>query len=296
MRTDKAPKVSVCVITYNQEKFIRQCLQSILDQKTDFDFEVIVGDDCSNDGTRAIVQEFAERYPGIVRTIYQETNTGGSKNNLDVHAAVRGKYIAHIDGDDFALPGKLSAQARILDQDASVNIVFHRMRILHASGRTVDDCIDVERLGDRRFSRGDLLRFGSIACHSSKMYRAACRAQLSAPTHVLDFFSDIEDVGDGYAYYLDEVLGTYRTGIGLTLSQDKNKALLLSHLEYFADKYPVYRRQIAANAATITLADLKNLRGTWVRAMRLWLRCAPFSAAILILRDFRKRLMFRIPK
>ena len=52
----KTPKVSVCVITYNQEKYIAQCLQSIVDQETDFDFEIIVGDDCSTDGTREIVR------------------------------------------------------------------------------------------------------------------------------------------------------------------------------------------------------------------------------------------------
>src|SRR5450759_3411095 len=72
---EKIPKVSVCVVTYNQEKFIRQCLQSIVDQETDCDFEVIVGDDCSTDGTRDIVREFAERYPTMIKVILQDTNT-----------------------------------------------------------------------------------------------------------------------------------------------------------------------------------------------------------------------------
>jgi len=112
----KTPKVSVCVITYNQEKYIRQCLQSIVDQETDFDFEVIVGEDCSTDGTRAIVQEFSEKFPNIVKPIYQKKNIdGGGYNFLTVHRAARGEYVAHIDGDDFALPGKLQAQANILE-------------------------------------------------------------------------------------------------------------------------------------------------------------------------------------
>ena len=62
MHQEKTPKVSVCVITFNHEKYIRQCLQSIVDQETNFDFEVIVGDDCSKDGTREVVQEFAGKY------------------------------------------------------------------------------------------------------------------------------------------------------------------------------------------------------------------------------------------
>lgn len=76
---EKVPKLSVCVITYNQKEYIRQCLQSIVDQETDFDFEVIVGDDCSTDGTRAIVQEFARRYPKVVKPIFSEEYWGHPK-------------------------------------------------------------------------------------------------------------------------------------------------------------------------------------------------------------------------
>src|SRR4051812_33860573 len=64
--SSSGPKVSVCVITHNHAKFIGQCLQSILDQAVSFDFEVIVGDDASTDGTRDIVLDFAARYPGQV--------------------------------------------------------------------------------------------------------------------------------------------------------------------------------------------------------------------------------------
>ena len=78
--TEKKPKVSVCVVTYNQEKYIRQCLQSIVDQETDFDFEVIVSDDCSMDGTCAIVQEFVEKYPGMVKPIFHDRNMGALRS------------------------------------------------------------------------------------------------------------------------------------------------------------------------------------------------------------------------
>jgi cellulose synthase/poly-beta-1,6-N-acetylglucosamine synthase-like glycosyltransferase len=73
---EQAPKVSVCVVTYNQEKYIGQCLQSVVDQETDFDFEVLVADDCSTDGTRLILHEFANKYPGIVKPILSEVNVG----------------------------------------------------------------------------------------------------------------------------------------------------------------------------------------------------------------------------
>jgi glycosyltransferase involved in cell wall biosynthesis len=64
MSAASQPQLAVCVTTYNQKRYIRDCLQSIVDQRTDVAFEVVVADDCSMDGTRAIVQEFGERYPG----------------------------------------------------------------------------------------------------------------------------------------------------------------------------------------------------------------------------------------
>ena len=75
-KTEKKTKVSVCVVTYNQEKYIRKCLQSIIDQKADFDFEIIIADDCSTDNTPTIIQEFYAKYPEIVKPIFREKNIG----------------------------------------------------------------------------------------------------------------------------------------------------------------------------------------------------------------------------
>jgi glycosyltransferase involved in cell wall biosynthesis len=120
----KLPKVSVCVITYNHEKHIHQCLQSILDQEVDFDFEVIVGDDFSIDSTSAIVEYFTNRYPLIIRSYKQPYNTGGTKNLIDICAMANGEYIAHCDGDDFWLPGKLNDQILFLEKNPNVSGVF----------------------------------------------------------------------------------------------------------------------------------------------------------------------------
>ncbi|MFZ1246737.1 MAG: glycosyltransferase, partial [Azonexus sp.] len=124
--TRTPPKASVCVITYNQEAYIRECLQSIVDQMTDFDFEVIVGDDCSCDGTREAVIEFAERYPGKIVPLLYPHKVGGTQNFISVHNRAAGKYVAHIDGDDIALPGKLQAQVNYLEAHPDCSVVWHR--------------------------------------------------------------------------------------------------------------------------------------------------------------------------
>ena len=72
-------KVSVCVVTYNQEKYIAECLDSLVSQETDFKFEIIVGEDCSTDGTRAIVQQYVDKYPDIVKPIFHDQNVGAAQ-------------------------------------------------------------------------------------------------------------------------------------------------------------------------------------------------------------------------
>ena len=104
MQNINSPKVSVCMVTYNQEKYIRQCLQSIIDQKTNFDFEVLVSDDCSTDSTRKIILEFASNYPKIVKPRFRERNVGALENFVLIHNAARSEYVAHCDGDDLFLP------------------------------------------------------------------------------------------------------------------------------------------------------------------------------------------------
>lgn len=88
-------KVLVCVIAYCQEKYIRQCLQSIVDQETGSGFEVIVTNGCSTDGSRGIVREFADRYPDMVKPLFHKDNIGALKNFVFVHEYARGEYIAY---------------------------------------------------------------------------------------------------------------------------------------------------------------------------------------------------------
>ncbi|MCR5746920.1 MAG: glycosyltransferase [Lachnospiraceae bacterium] len=96
------PLLSVVFITYNHEKYIRQALDSVLSQKTDFDYEVVVGEDHSTDSTRSILDEYRLKYPGRLRILYRDKNFGRPTLNVyETAMACKGKYIATIEGDDF---------------------------------------------------------------------------------------------------------------------------------------------------------------------------------------------------
>lgn len=288
-------KVSVCVVTYNQEKYIAECLNSLLEQKTDFNFEIIVGDDASTDGTSEIVLEYARCHPEKIVPVLHSKNIGATGNYFSVHGLARGKYICHMDGDDLALPGKLQKSSEVLDREHDVNIVFHRMKIRSAkSNNEIGDLLDTNVIGKNRFSRSDLLTIGSIACHSSKMYRSENKFIDKTNPDVLDYFTDITQVGSGFAYIINEFLGVYRVGVGITQS-GKTKSLYLNHLKFFLKKYPQYSAEIGANALTCFLADLKNRRVTWSTGLSIWLQCLSVKSIPVFIKTLPLRKIFRTP-
>ena len=104
-----APKVSVCVITYNHERFIEPCLRSVLDQQAPFEFEVLVADDASTYRTGAIISTLASTYVRL-SFLCRRKNLGPTQNYIAVHNEARGEFVAQLDGDDLAAPGKLVSQ------------------------------------------------------------------------------------------------------------------------------------------------------------------------------------------
>ena len=98
---NKRPIISVGVITYNQEQTIRQTLDSIVCQQGDFNLEVVIGEDHGTDGTRAICEEYAARYPSVVRLLPDESNMGIMRNFARVMKTCSGDYIAMCAGDDY---------------------------------------------------------------------------------------------------------------------------------------------------------------------------------------------------
>lgn len=95
------PVVSVLIITYNQQKFIRQCIDSILAQVTEYSYEIIIGEDCGTDSTRDICIEYQQKHSDSIRLLFQDSNQGLIKNYRDVLSLCRGKYIAQCAGDDY---------------------------------------------------------------------------------------------------------------------------------------------------------------------------------------------------
>ena len=91
--------VSVIMTTYNHEAYIKQAITSVLDQETDFAFEIIIGNDASTDLTSQIISSISAEYPGVIKLIDRPRNIGASANLYDMLMQAQGKYISILDGD-----------------------------------------------------------------------------------------------------------------------------------------------------------------------------------------------------
>ncbi len=164
----KSPRVSVCITTYNHERYIHDCIMSVVAQAHDIPLEILVGDDRSSDKTGEIVRRLADRFPDIVRYFIHENRMGGEWNYQFLIGKATGEYIAHLDGDDYWLPGKIVKQISLMDE-------FPEIMASYTNALCIDDggtAIGV--FNNRQPSKFDidyLLRMSNFLNNSSMVYR-----------------------------------------------------------------------------------------------------------------------------
>lgn len=130
-----AVDISVAIITYNHKNYIEQALDSVLNQKTDCTYEIVIGDDCSTDGTAEIIGRYAEKYKNIIRTVKRNKNVGPTKNLYDVISSCKGKYIVFLEGDDYYTDiYKFQKQYDFLESNENIKACAHRLEIVDKTG------------------------------------------------------------------------------------------------------------------------------------------------------------------
>lgn len=131
-------EVTVSIITYGQEKYIRQCLDSVFEQKTSFEFQVVVAEDCSPDNTRAILLEYKEKYGEKLVLILHDKNLGVTANSDSIVPFFKGKYIAVLEGDDCWIDdNKLQRQYDFLESHPEYSAVCSDYKLIDSDGNDV---------------------------------------------------------------------------------------------------------------------------------------------------------------
>ncbi len=174
MTNNEEIKVSVICVTYNHEKYIRQALDSIVSQKTDFDFEILVGEDCSTDSTRDILKEYEKKYPNLFRMYYRDKNLGATLNEYELFMDAKGDYIAALELDDiWTDEDKLQKQFEFLENNKEYIGVAHDFDIIDKDGNVIedDDNKAIKSFLDKAFTLQDFLDNGFVFQTGTHFYR-----------------------------------------------------------------------------------------------------------------------------
>lgn len=210
MTTTAEPLVTVCIATYNQAAYIEACVLSALAQAGDLEVEILVGDDHSTDETPKILDRLEQQYPGRLTRVSRENNVGGTRNYQELVARARGKFIAHLDGDDAWLPGKLRAQVDFMRAQPECPAVYTNALALDAGGRLLGPFTGAHPV---TMSLGYLAARGNFLMHSSILYRAANRDVFLEPSGpVLDYALHLGLALRGPLGFIDRHLATYTVG------------------------------------------------------------------------------------
>jgi glycosyltransferase involved in cell wall biosynthesis len=211
-------KVSVAMITYNHERFIAQAIESVLMQETHFPVELVIGEDCSTDNTRAIVQDYGARYPERIRLLLPENNLGVMPNFIATIKACQGRYVALCEGDDYWTdPCKLQKQIDFLEERSDYSACFHRTyRLIEATGEMEVWRFRTQPL-KRFYALDDIIRSGDFIRTGSVIFRHDLAQELPAwfcTLPVGDWPLFILLAQEGWIGFLDEVMSVYRVHDG----------------------------------------------------------------------------------
>jgi hypothetical protein len=208
-------KISVVVTTYEHERYLRQCLASVLMQEGDFDLEVIVGDDHSSDGTGDIVGEFAERYPDTVRAVISERNLGMRQNLRRCLDLCTGRYVAICEGDDYwTSRWKLKKQLAFMRENADCAMCFNWLLLYRQGEELFEPHPQQAGLQGSKLTFEDLSAAPLIGNFSCCFYRAEAVREIPDKYYELDEGADwpfnlcIAQHGD--IGFLRELLSVYR--------------------------------------------------------------------------------------
>lgn len=210
--------MSVCMITYNHAPYVAEAIEGVMMQKCDFSFELIIGEDCSTDDTRAIVISYKEKYPDKIRLLLREKNVGVQKNFIDTMQATTGKYIALCEGDDYWIDScKLQKQVDFLERNVDFSICFHSVKIYKQQENVyVDDFITREVPNETTIydlMKGNYIHTPSVVFRKNNIVFE----QLDQLGKIMpsDFALHLLNAKYGKIKKINEEMAVYRYGVGI---------------------------------------------------------------------------------
>ncbi len=238
--------VSVCCLVYNHEKYLRQCLDGFMMQKTNFKFEVLIHDDASTDGSPDIIREYEKKYPDIIKPIFQKENQHSKGVRISwiyQYPRAKGKYIALCEGDDFWIDeNKLQVQYDALEKNKNCVFCTSKVQIISESGEEINQVYPNENYTSSLINGQDIIS----TLISDNLYPFQTSSYFFISTVISDLFFQMPEyykkfkVGDtplmllyatkGSFYYIDKIMSCYRRNSDYSFSKkyDSNTSYKIS--------------------------------------------------------------------
>lgn len=275
--------VSIFMLTYNQEKCIKQTIESILMQQTNFVFQLVIGEDCSTDATRIICEQYANDYKDKIKLLPSpEKNIGLIANYMRTIAACDGKYIAICDGDDYWIDKyKLQKQVDFLDKNPDYSIVYTAVKRLYEDGNIMDYTY---KLNKKELDFDDLI-FDNFIYSVTALFRNFQSRNKTLPSWIENFpFGDWQTYlwilkDGGKIYFMNDITAVYRMNIGVSSKYMKKNSVfievLIRILSYvYKDENFSHKREIVALSLLNKQKDLVtcyNREKMYVKGFQLFL-------------------------
>jgi len=264
---DVKPLVSICCITYNHELFIRQCLDGLIAQQTDFPFEILVHDDASTDRTQDIIKEYEAKYPEVIKPVLQTQNQySKGVRGINLHfnfPRAKGQYIALCEGDDYWTdPRKLQRQIDFLEHHADYVLTCGGFTKVHdgvgesvmVSGLVSKDLEDEKGF---KFTLEDLSKrwiTKTLTCvfrNDSDLFN-----QLLNYTYIRDIHLFYHMLKEGPGYYFKQLFGVYNIHGGGIFSSTAATDRFNTHCLIYRELYEVNRDEFSRQMYFKVLLDI----------------------------------------
>lgn len=218
--------VSICCLVYNHEKYLRECLENLVRQKTNFKFEVLIHDDASTDASPEIIREYEKKYPDIIKPIYQRENQYSKSVKISFeyqYPRAKGKYLAFCEGDDFWCDeNKLQIQFDMMEQNPEHSLCVHPSYLVNPNGERIgiiemggeSRIISIQNfLEEKYFSNNKCFQTSSFFVKKECIDRLLeIKPNFFMNASVGDFPLVLFLATEGDIYYYNHVMSCYRVG------------------------------------------------------------------------------------
>ncbi len=265
MNVSENPMVSVCMITYNHEPYIRQAIEGVLVQQCQFPIEIVIGEDCSTDNTRFICEEYYARYPQLIKLLKSDFNLGMIQNFIRTLKNCTGKYIALCEGDDYWTDHyKLQKQVNLLEMNDKISLVHSNFTLQDELNNRKETLSEIPL--PKLFNTNYLIQVFSIRTCTVLLRnnRILCE---SFPSHLPygDYPLFLKASLLGNIAFIDDYTAVYRrNSSGITQRTSYRIAELnrLNILQWFKCDYPEFRMPVNFASAYLIEKYLYKMRNS----------------------------------